>query len=102
MKTIHKMVENIILLVYNYIDNTIIKGGNLMKEQVAAVLDKVRPVLQRDGGDVELIDVGDDGTVVVRLQGACAGCPGATMTLKAVIENLLVKEVPGVTRVVGV
>ena len=73
-----------------------------MKEQVAAVLDKVRPVLQRDGGDVELIDVAEDGTVLVRLQGACSGCPGATMTLKAVIENLLVKEVPGVTRVVGV
>lgn len=73
-----------------------------MKERVAEVLDKVRPVLQRDGGDVELIDVNEDGTVLVRLQGACAGCPGATMTLKAVIENLLVKEVPGVTRVVGV
>lgn len=73
-----------------------------MKEKVAEVLDKVRPVLQRDGGDVELIDVAEDGTVLVRLQGACSGCPGATMTLKAVIENLLVKEVPGVTRVVGV
>ena len=73
-----------------------------MKEKVAEVLDKVRPVLQRDGGDVELIDVAEDGTVLVRLQGACSGCPGATMTLTAVIENLLVKEVPGVTRVVGV
>ena len=73
-----------------------------MKEQVAAVLDKVRPVLQRDGGDVELVEVSDDGVVLVRLKGACSGCPGATMTLKAVIENLLVKEVPGVTRVVGV
>lgn len=72
-----------------------------MKEQVAAVLDKVRPVLQRDGGDVELVEVSDDGVVLVRLKGACSGCPGATMTLKAVIENLLVKEVPGVTRVVG-
>ena len=73
-----------------------------MKEQVAAVLDKIRPVLQRDGGDVELVEVSDDGVVLVRWQGACSGCPGATMTLKAVIENLLVKEVPGVTRVVGV
>ena len=73
-----------------------------MKEQVAAVLDKVRPVLQRDGGDVELVEVSDDGVVLVRLKVACSGCPGATMTLKAVIENLLVKEVPGVTRVVGV
>ena len=47
-----------------------------MKEQVAAVLDKVRPVLQRDGGDVELVEVSDDGVVLVRLQGACSGCPG--------------------------
>ena len=72
-----------------------------MKEQVAAVLEKIRPVLQRDGGDVELVEFSDDG-VLVRLKGACSGCPGATMTLKAVIENLLVKEVPGVTKVVGV
>lgn len=73
-----------------------------MKERVAEVLERVRPVLQRDGGDVELVEVSDDGVVLVRLKGACSGCPGATMTLKAVIENLLVKEVPGVTKVVGV
>ena len=73
-----------------------------MKERVEELLNKVRPVLQRDGGDVELVEVSDDGVVLVRLKGACSGCPGATMTLKAVIENLLVKEVPGVTRVVGV
>lgn len=72
-----------------------------MKEKVAEVLEKVRPVLQRDGGDVELLDVNEDGVVLVRLQGACAGCPGATMTLKVIIENLLVKEVPGVTRVIS-
>ena len=48
-----------------------------MKEQVAAVLDKVRPVLQRDGGDVELVEVSDDGVVLVRLKGACSGCPGS-------------------------
>ena len=77
-----------------------------MKQKVSEVLEKIRPVLQRDGGDVErdveLVEVSDDGIVLVRLKGACSGCPGATMTLKAVIENLLVKEVPGVKKVVGV
>lgn len=87
---------------YKYIILNIFKGVHIMKERVAEVLEKVRPVLQRDGGDVELVEVSDDGVVLVRLKGACSGCPGATMTLKAVIENLLVKEVPGVTKVVGV
>lgn len=73
-----------------------------MKEKVTEVLEKVRPVLQRDGGDVELVDVNEDGIVLVRLKGACQGCPGATMTIKAVIENLLVKEVPGVKQVIGI
>lgn len=73
-----------------------------MREKVTEVLEKVRPVLQRDGGDVELVDVNEDGIVLVRLKGACQGCPGATMTIKAVIENLLVKEVPGVKQVIGI
>lgn len=73
-----------------------------MKEKVTEVLEKVRPVLQRDGGDVELVDVNEDGIVLVRLKGACQGCPGATITIKAVIENLLVKEVPGVKQVIGI
>lgn len=73
-----------------------------MKEKVTEVLEKVRPVLQRDGGDVELVDVNEDGVVLVKLKGACQGCPGATMTIKAVIENLLVKEVPGVKQVIGI
>ena len=73
-----------------------------MKQKVSEVLEKIRPVLQRDGGDVELVEVSDDGIVLVRLKGACSGCPGATMTLKAVIENLLVKDVPVVKKVVGV
>ena len=76
--------------------------GGIMREKVAEILEKVRPILQRDGGDVELVDVNQDGVVLVRLKGACQGCPGATMTIKAVIENLLVKEVPGVKKVVGV
>ena len=73
-----------------------------MREKVAEILEKVRPILQRDGGDVGLVDVNQDGVVLVRLKGACQGCPGATMTIKAVIENLLVKEVPGVTQVIGI
>ena len=73
-----------------------------MREKVAEILEKVRPILQRDGGDVELVGVNQDGVVLVRLKGACQGCPGATMTIKAVIENLLVKEVPGVTQVIGI
>ena len=73
-----------------------------MREKVTEVLEKVRPVLQRDGGDVELVDVNEDGIVLVRLKGACQGCPGATITIKAVIENLLVKEVPGVKQVIGI
>lgn len=76
--------------------------GGIMREKVAEILEKVRPILQRDGGDVELVDVNQDGVVLVRLKGACQGCPGATMTIKAVIENLLVKEVPGVTQVIGI
>ncbi|MBC5997310.1 NifU family protein [Romboutsia ilealis] len=73
-----------------------------MREKVSEMLEKVRPILQRDGGDVELVDVNQDGVVLVKLKGACQGCPGATMTIKAVIENLLVKEVPGVTQVIGI
>ncbi|HCQ5789334.1 TPA: NifU family protein, partial [Clostridioides difficile] len=62
-----------------------------MREKVEKVLEeKIKPVLQRDGGDVELIDVNENGVVLVRLQGACSGCPGATMTIKAIIENVLV------------
>lgn len=73
-----------------------------MRGEVEKALEKIRPILQRDGGDVELIDVNDQGVVLVKLQGACKGCPGATMTLKAIIENLLVKEVKGVTQVIGI
>ncbi|MCP8376804.1 NifU family protein [Clostridioides difficile] len=74
-----------------------------MREKVEKVLEeKIKPVLQRDGGDVELIDVNENGVVLIRLQGACSGCPGATMTIKAIIENVLVSEVPGVTQVLGV
>ena len=63
-----------------------------MKEQVEGVLDKIRPALVADGGNVELVDV-NDGTVQVRLTGACNGCPMATVTLKMGIEQLLKKEI---------
>ena len=71
-----------------------------MKEKVQAVLDKVRPSLQADGGDVELIDVTPDGVVKLRLTGACKGCPMSQMTLKMGIENALKKEIPEVKEVI--
>lgn len=74
-----------------------------IRDQIQESLDKIRPYLQADGGDVELVDVTDEGTVVqVRLQGACGGCPGATMTLKMGIERALRRDVPGVERVEAV
>ncbi len=72
-----------------------------MKEQVQSVLDKIRPVLQKDGGDVELVDV-KDGVVSVRLTGACKGCPMSQMTLKNGIEKYLKKEMPEVVSVESV
>jgi Fe-S cluster biogenesis protein NfuA len=75
------------------------KGVDLtMKEQVAEVLDKLRPFLLRDGGDVELVDI-EDGIVKLRLLGACGSCPSSTITLKAGIERALLEEVPGVKEV---
>jgi Fe-S cluster biogenesis protein NfuA len=73
-----------------------------MKEEVKKVIDRIRPSLQADGGDVELIDVGDDGVVKVRLVGACHGCPMAQTTLKNGIEKVLKQEVPAVKSVVSV
>jgi Fe-S cluster biogenesis protein NfuA len=73
-----------------------------MKERVQEALNKVRPYLQRDGGDVELIDVTQDGEVKVRLKGACGGCPGAQITLKQGIERVLKQEIPEVKQVIPV
>ncbi len=73
-----------------------------LKEKVENALEKVRPSLQADGGDVKLIDVGDDGVVKVSLQGACAGCPMSQMTLKMGIEKILKQNVPEVTSVESV
>ena len=72
-----------------------------MQDKVIEVLDKVRPALQRDGGDVEFVSV-TDGTVQVKLTGACAGCPMSTMTLKNGIERILKEQVPEVKEVVAV
>ena len=73
----------------------------MLKERVKEVLDKIRPALQADGGDVELIDVTEDGTVKVRLKGACAGCPMSQMTLKQGIESTLKQEIPEVKQVIS-
>ncbi|AWX58026.1 NifU family protein [Brevibacillus porteri] len=67
-------------------------------DQVQEVLDKLRPYLQRDGGDVQLVDV-EDGIVKLRLMGACGSCPSSTITLKAGIERALVEEIPGIKEV---
>ena len=74
----------------------------MLEDQVKAALDNVRPSLQADGGDVEFVSLADDGTVSVKLTGACGCCPMSQMTLKMGIENYLKKEVPQVTSVVGV
>ena len=72
-----------------------------MKEKVEKVLEKIRPSLVADGGDVELIDV-KDGVVKVKLQGACAGCPMSEMTLKMGIERVLKQEIPEIQEVVAI
>jgi len=72
-----------------------------MREKVEEVLNRIRPALQADGGDVELVDV-VDGVVSVRLKGACGGCPMSQMTLKMGIERLLKKEIPEIKSVISV
>jgi Fe-S cluster biogenesis protein NfuA len=70
-----------------------------MKDRVEKVLEAVRPFLQADGGDVELVDISDDGIVRVRLTGACGSCPMSTMTLKMGVERKLKEEIPEVKAV---
>lgn len=72
-----------------------------MREKVEAALAQIRPSLQADGGDVELVDV-DEGVVKLRLQGACAGCPMSAMTLQNGIERILKEQVPEVKQVIAV
>lgn len=73
-----------------------------MKEKIEAALDKVRPQLRMDGGDVQFVSFGEDGVVKVKLTGACGGCPMSQLTLKMGIERILKKEVPEVKEVVAV
>ncbi len=73
-----------------------------MKEKVQEVIEKIRPMLQKDGGDVELVDVDDNGVVKVRLVGACAGCAMSQITLKQGIEKVLINEIPEVNKVENV
>lgn len=73
-----------------------------LKEDVQKALDKTRTYLRQDGGDVELVDVSEDGVVKVKLMGACGGCPMATMTLKSMIEKVVKAEVPGIKTVESV
>jgi Fe-S cluster biogenesis protein NfuA len=78
------------------------KEFNMLKEKVQQALNKVRPSLQADGGDVQLVDVDENGLVKVKLTGACGGCPMSQMTLKMGIEKVLKQNVPEVTRVESV
>ncbi len=73
-----------------------------MKEKIEDALNKIRPMLMADGGNVELVDVTDDGKVMVKLTGACGGCPMSQMTLKQGIEKVIKEEIPEVTEVVSV
>jgi Fe-S cluster biogenesis protein NfuA len=74
-----------------------------MEENVRSIIEEIRPMLQADGGDIELVSVDEaTGVVSVRLQGACKGCPGAQMTLKMGVERHLKEKIPEVTEVVAV
>ena len=76
------------------------EGG--LEEQVKEIIEAIRASLQGHGGDVELVSIDKDNTVNVRLQGACRGCPGATMTMKMGIERILKERLPQVKKVVAV
>ncbi len=73
-----------------------------MKEQVKKIIDEIRPALEADGGNIELVDVGEDGVVKVKLMGACGSCPMSQLTLKRGVEARLKAKVPGVKEVVSV
>ncbi len=73
-----------------------------VKTEVAEVINQIRPAIQGDGGDLELVEVCDDGVVKVRMHGACVGCPSASMTLKMGIERAVKENVPQITEVVCV
>lgn len=77
-------------------------GGDEMvslRDRVQQVLDLIRPAVQSDGGDLELVDVDDSGNVLIRFHGACVGCPSSTITLQTGVERSLKERVPGVNAV---
>lgn len=75
---------------------------NGMRDRVEAALERIRPAVQMDGGDVQLVDVSDEGVVTVQMMGACGGCPMSMLTLKAGIERIVKQQVPEVTEIVAV
>ena len=75
---------------------------NAIRERVLRALERVRPYLQSDGGDISLVEITEDNIVKVKLQGACHGCPYSIQTLKAGVEQTLLKEVPEIRKVVSV
>jgi len=75
---------------------------NSINDRVSKALERVRPYLQSDGGDIDLIEVTDDMTVKVKLLGACHGCPYSVQTLKSGVEQAIMKEVPEIKRVISV
>ena len=79
-----------------------VENEKTFEEQVKEVIEAIRPSLQAHGGDVELAGITEDNTVNVRLQGACQGCPGATMTMKMGIERILKEHIPEVKEVIAV
>jgi Fe-S cluster biogenesis protein NfuA len=90
------------VIVYASECERLIERSTIMKEEVQAALDLVRPQLQADGGDAEIVDVSEDGVVKLRLKGACGGCPMSQMTLKMGIERILKEKVPSVKSVEAV
>lgn len=99
---IHVSLERLVSSAINlYIAPYLLSESMVSKAEIADAIEEVRPHLQADGGDVELVDVVDD-IVKVKLKGACAGCPMSQMTVKWGIENYLKKKVPGVKSVEAV
>jgi len=82
--------------------STVATPVSSLKEKVQSVINLIRPAVQADGGDIELVDVAADGVVQIRFHGACHGCPSSTMTLQDGIERNLREKVPEVTRVIPV
>jgi len=83
----------------NHIDA---KGKSIMEQKIIEAIGKIRPFLQRDGGDIEFVELTEDLMVKVRLQGHCAGCPGAQMTLKTVVERIIKESYPEIKGVEAV